>query len=241
MPILQWRDPLCSIKKKKMKYKQLILLSIMVILFSCQIEKDTKLESNKTFSESETKEIINLLNQFDSEICKNENKENGNISICYQAFFQRIVKEIENGSYEIGINEASQKRIVETLSPELYKEFWKQGEGIINRRIPNSNETFSDSIQSLYIAKGKYFEFLENEVSKINPTTKQYFDKFITVGDISPSMVADVAKNYENYDIKDERIRFLIAIHYLTLNDQNLKSKASYDKLFKEVEKKSEE
>ena len=31
-------------------------------------------------------------------------------------------------------------------------------------------------------------------------------------------MVADVLINYEAYDISDERIRLMLAVHYLTLN-----------------------
>ena len=34
-------------------------------------------------------------------------------------------------------------------------------------------------------------------------------------------MIADIVTNYNEYDIRDERIKLLIAIHYLTLNERN--------------------
>ena len=40
-------------------------------------------------------------------------------------------------------------------------------------------------------------------------------------------MIAHLLKNYEYYKISDVRVRFIIAIHYLTLNDF-LKRKEKY-------------
>ncbi|MBK8627678.1 MAG: hypothetical protein IPN86_19590 [Saprospiraceae bacterium] len=112
----------------------------------------------------------------------------------------------------------------------------------MNRRIPNtnSNETFPDSIQSIHINKGKYLDYLEKEISQINPKTKLYIEKFSMAGDISPSIFADVVKNYGEYDIEDERIRLLIAIHYLTINHRNLEMKASYARLENDIKNEFE-
>lgn len=220
-----------------MKHK-LILFTIPALLFACQnhLQKPSELKSNKTFSESETEEIIDLLHSFDQEICKIENLENENVSACYRSFFERIKREIEDGDYEIGISEAGQKAMVGALSQELREEFWRAGRSIINRRIPNddSGRTFPDTVQSIYFADGKYLKFLEEEVSGKNPQVKQYVDNLRRTMGISPSVFADVVFNYKAYDVKDERIRLLIAIHYLTLNDFNLKYKASNDRLKQE-------
>ncbi len=216
---------------------------IFIMLVVCQsCKKENRLQSNKTFDETETKEIIELLNKFDNEICSIENQAGNEISNCYQSFFERIWKEVETGNYDIGINEENHKEIIETLSPRLIKEFWREGQGVINRRIPNSKsrKTFPDTIQSIYITQGKYFEFLKNEVAEIDSKTEWYFERFNQVMDISPSLFADVAKNYELYNIEDDRVRLLIAIHYLTLNKQNLEYKASYDRLYKEIDEEFE-
>ena len=140
-----------------MKCKKLILFSILAIVFSCQNnDKEIyQLKSNSSFTKNETNEILKLLNQFDSEICKIEENEKGNVSECYQSFFERILKEVENGDYNIGIDESNQKKIMETLNPELRKEFWTEGRNIVNRQIPNSNslEIFPDTFQTIYIGK----------------------------------------------------------------------------------------
>jgi hypothetical protein len=62
-------------------------------------------------------------------------------------------------------------------------------------------------------------EFLKTfgeEDSVIN----NYYNSLDIAGDISPTMFADLAINYKNYNLKDPKIRLIIAIHYLTLNDK---------------------
>ncbi len=230
------------LNKKKMKYIKLSILLILITLVSCHEEKLNKLKTNKVFSESETIELISLLDRFDKKICKIESKSEGNFKDCYDSFYKRILKEIETGDYDIGIDKENQKEIVELLNPKLRNEFWVYGKVMLNRRIPNtnSNETFPDSIQSIHINKGKYLDYLEKEISQINPKTKLYIEKFSMAGDISPSIFADVVKNYGEYDIEDERIRLLIAIHYLTINHRNLEMKASYARLENDIKNEFE-
>lgn len=222
-----------------MKYNKIIFCSILIFLFSCNNENTSQLESNKIFTQSETKEIIKLLQKFDTEICKFEKKENEDFSECYQSFFERILKETEGGNYNIGIDKNNQLKIVESLSPDLKKEFWIETKGVINRRIQNSksNEIFPDSIQFINISKGKYFEYLEKEISQIDSKTAEYFEKYSLAMTISPSVFSDVIVNYKDYNIKDDRIRLLIAIHYLTLNDDNLKRKESYERLDADIKR----
>ncbi|MDP3352955.1 MAG: hypothetical protein Q8S44_04370 [Flavobacteriaceae bacterium] len=68
--------------------------------------------------------------------------------------------------------------------------------------------------------ENKYFEFLE-KCGKDNKAVNYYSDTFKASGDISPSMNASLIMQYELYDISDIRTKLIIAIHYLTLNDQN--------------------
>lgn len=225
--------------KKIMKYLKLSLISILTIFLSCQNEPSNKLQGNQIFTPSETAEIISLLNKFDDEICKIESTSGEDILACYHSFFERILKGVESGNIEIGISEKSQREIVESLNPDLRNEFWGYGKGVLNRRIPNTNlsEIFPDTVKYIHLTKGKYFEYLIKEVSELDPKTKQYFEKLNKVMDSSsPSIVADIIKNYSEYDITDERIRLLIAIHYLTMNHEHLERVASYARLRTDIE-----
>ena len=224
-----------------MKYIKLTLFLTLSILFSCQNGKTNKLKSNQVFTESETVELISLLDKFDKEICRMESKSKDNFLDCYNSFFERILKEAETGNIKIGITRKNQQEIIESLNPNLRNEFWGYGKGVMNRRIPNknSNEAFPDTIKSIYLTKGKYFKYLEKEISQISPKTKLYFERLSKVMDISsPSIVADIIKNYDEYEIADDRIRFLIAIHYLTMNYENLERIASYDRLEEDIKSK---
>lgn len=70
-----------------------------------------------------------------------------------------------------------------------------------------------------YSYNGKYLTYLE-ELGNENHLIQKYHEAYHFLGDISPTMVASILLDYKNYDIRDIRIRLVIAIHYLTLNDQ---------------------
>jgi len=219
----------------KMKKLSIIIIFGIILLLSCK-NKNIELVNNKTFTELETKELLTLIQKFDKTLCEIERQDANNINECYESFFERIWEEIQLGNYNIGINNSKQQEILNSLSEELKSEIWFYGTGIINRRYPeNSNNLYPDTVKSVSINRNKYYLFLKNEAAIINSNTNQYYEGLEVVGTISPSMFADSAENYSNYNIKDERIKLLIAIHYLTLNQNNLIRKDSYKRLEREL------
>ena len=64
---------------------------------------------------------------------------------------------------------------------------------------------------------GEYTNFLKS-LSNSNVLIKQYYERLITAGGISPSMIALVKQNYSELDLNDENIRLFLAVHYLTIN-----------------------
>ena len=219
---------------------KILLISILLgfTLFSSCSNADYKLVNNKTFSKTETNELINLLQMFDKSICEIEKIDNKNVQECYNAFSNRISNEIQEGDYSIGLNKELQDKIIGNLSDDLKNEIWFKGKGVINRRYPiNSKNIYPDTVESISINQNKYYQFLKNEVAKVNSNTKKYFERLEAVGDISPSMFADVAENYSKYNLNDERVKLLYAIHYLTLNQNNLISEESYQELRNELKR----
>ena len=72
--------------------------------------------------------------------------------------------------------------------------------------------------------KGKFFKYLKNEVSSEIPAIKEIIDHMVEIGGMSPSVFADVLMNYHKFDIRDDRIRLFISIHYLGQNRYRLDS-----------------
>ncbi|MBZ0243616.1 MAG: hypothetical protein K8F24_10410, partial [Bacteroidales bacterium] len=82
------------------------------------------------------------------------------------------------------------------------------------------NPILKDTVESIhYKWKGKYFDFIY-AVSENDKSIEEYFEDFTAVGDISPSALAYSMMDYQKYDLNFERIRLIIAINYLTFNEQ---------------------
>ena len=67
----------------------------------------------------------------------------------------------------------------------------------------------------------KYAQFLQ-EVGKEHESIRAYETRLQQVGSISPSMVVDVYKNLDQFDLQDERVRLILSVHYITLIDQGI-------------------
>ncbi len=188
---------------------------------------------SSTFSKTETSQIVDLLDRFDVEICRIEDVSNENIVECYQSFFARIKNELESESeYSTGISDVAYARILKALSPELYNDFWTQKENILYQAIPNT-DFIQDTIQSIGLSQGKYIDYMLNEVSPDLPSVAQYINALIPDMEISKFHFGYIAINYEALDVADERVRLLVAIHYLTLDAQERGRRISYDKFYK--------
>jgi hypothetical protein len=225
-----------------MNIRILSLLVTTVFLFSCKETESNKLKTNKTFDASQTEQIIEMLDRFDKEICNLEGKQIANVVDCYQSFFLRMQKGVENGKFDIGISDDNQKIIMEALDEDLRKEFWIDGVSTLNRTLKNAspNHYFLDTIQTILITNGKFLEFLKSDVAGISVKAKEYHDRYIEMGTMTPSMEADIITNYSDYDVTDERVRLLIAVHYLTKNFNNNRRDSSYNELYKEIGKELE-
>lgn len=217
-----------------MRYTTTIFYIILMFCQSCS--HHNQLQSNKTFNEQETKELMELLHKFDAEICHIEHVDDKQIFDCYQSFFERMEKCIIDPSLKSGISETAYQQIVETLSPNLRDEIWIRGISIEQQKIPNSDsqEIFRDTFPSTIVnTQGKYFQYLQNEVAKIDFRIEGYVEYLDRAGCIAPNLVVDVFKNHSQYNIKDEGVRLLLAIHYLTLKSHEIEAKAFNERVEK--------
>ena len=66
---------------------------------------------------------------------------------------------------------------------------------------------------------GKYFKFLQELAKEYERVDKYYVTQIGSVGSLLyPPAIAEILMKYEYYNLSDDRIRLLIAIHYIILN-----------------------
>ena len=198
----------------RVKIFQLITI-LFLINFSAKSQE--RLNDNSTiktvFNEIEIKDLETILNFFDNKICETENINKSNILECYSSFFERMAKSENAGSIEFRIPFNEQENIYKLINQTTFDEIWIFGKNWKRE----TNQTFK---YLSYNLNGKYVKFLE-KLGIENKVIKTYIESLYAAGDISPSMFANVLMGYKNYDITNSQIRLMIAIHYLTLNDQN--------------------
>jgi hypothetical protein len=195
--------------------KQLLILTFILTLISCS-RTDEKLGDNQTvksiFDNSEIQDLEKILTFFEHQICKTENISPDNALICYESFFSRMDKAEESGDIDIQIPFENQIELYNQIDTSTFNQLW----------TINWSWKFGalDSLKSItFNYKGKYARFLESFGTE-NKIIKDYYESFQAAGDISPNMVIRLLKMYKDYDTKDIRIRLLVAMHYLTMNDQ---------------------
>lgn len=191
----------------------------LFFLISCSNNNKEKLKSDSiitsVFDKTEIRDLQTILDFFDNEICKNgileENK-------CYQAFLERIKSEFieTNGTINLEIPFEEQHEMYKKINISTFNEIWMFG-----KLFPSGS--YTDTLKSIFINhSGKYAKFLK-EVGKKDSIINIYQDQLYASGDISPQLFSNVLMNYQNYNINDKKVRLVIAIHYLTLNDENLR------------------
>lgn len=166
---------------------------------------------NKIFNKKEVKDLETLVNFFENQICLGQNIDTTNKHDCYESFFKHMVQCEKTGEIILNISFEEQKKLYDQIRKKTFHEIWEQG-----WKTGNNNE---EKLKFYGLrTKGKYVEFL-HELSKDYPIVDNYYNSFQFVGDIGPSMVATIIMGHEELDTSDIRIRLLLAIHYLTMND----------------------
>jgi hypothetical protein len=191
------------------------LISIVVILtisFSNSFGK--KLESDRivkeVFTETEIVELKKILIFFDTEICNLFNK--ANLYDCYEDYFAKHQENDSLGILDPMIPYENQLELFSSLDSSFISKIWE---------LTVSYKVREDKYYEIYNLNSnrKYGEFLKLLASK-NRKFVNYAKSLENAGAISPSMIGGLIMFYEKYNIKDEKVRLVFAIHYLTLNDE---------------------
>ena len=204
--------------------KKIIYIIILTILISCSTSEKRELKSNKTISEIFNKSEINdlqiILDFFNGQICDSNKLNNDYLNKCYEKYCSEIKSEmILNGGFNPKIDYEKQLELYEKIDKANFNKIWKIGKSYNLR----TKENFKH-LELNY--KGKYLDFLK-KYGEENKTIHSYYESIINAGDISPSTSAILILNYKLIKPADIRSKLIIAIHYLTLND-NFNRKEKY-------------
>jgi len=166
----------------------------------------------KTFSEGEIKDLQLLYDFFNETICSDS--ESQNIEDCYNKFFRRMEQTENLEELELNIPFDKQKGIYSQFQDSTFFNIWTFG-WIVDRT--NSPQDTLKNIHFVY--NGKYLLFLKR-TGNADKVIKNYYQSIVAFGDLTPVLIGGLVYYYSNYNISDIRVRFIIAMHYLTLNDQ---------------------
>ncbi|GAA4324679.1 hypothetical protein GCM10023115_41660 [Pontixanthobacter gangjinensis] len=195
------------------KYSKLKIIVIVAFLcFSCS-KKFSTTELKNNFSERQIKDLELLTAFFKNQICTNNSKTN------FKKCFENLPPAPEfrqEGHYPISdhIDFNEQKIIYDKISKSTFEEIWNLCESY----YPDSGRKTKE-ICSAY--KGNYQNFLI-EVGLQNDAIKNYAERITGSGDFNGLFLTQhhIIKNKKDFDLNDPNIQLIIAIQYLSINDQ---------------------
>jgi hypothetical protein len=193
--------------------QKLILTILIFITFGCNHDQSISLSSdpivNEYFNSEEVKNLSKILKFFETQIT--DSLENNSIKNSYARFFENLEPAMKQDEININISFEYQNRLFEEIDSSLFKEIWYYRKDF--------HPILKDTIRSIhYNWKGKYFNFL-HAVSEKDTSFESYFEDF-TLGDISPSLLAYSMMNNNTYNLDLDRTRLIVAINFLTFNEQ---------------------
>lgn len=178
--------------------------------FSCSTEFSTP-ELQNNFSKEQIDELQKITEFFKNQICKNEKSD-------FKSCFSKILPDLlEYGYLPIfdNINFDKQKELYKSISNSTFEEIWTFGKAT----YPDTGKELK-SMGSTY--NGKYQKFII-ELGKNNTEIKKYAELLVGGGDFEPMGLLEqwIYLNPADFDLDNPNIQLLIAVHYLSHNDQN--------------------
>lgn len=188
----------------------LFMLLTSTILLGCSQSSGIKNNETvrKVFSSSEAQGLEEIHDFFTDKICAETGKNDP--AECYETYMLDLKAETPStGVYPYFCSKSEQDELLNNLDTDLFSEIWRYE----NVAGGENNGSWTE-IELNH--EGKYAEFLDllgNDYLSIN----EYQNALHSRGALTSSIQTSVLMFPENYDVQDERIRLVIAIHYLTV------------------------
>jgi len=193
--------------------KKTILFILVIILsqfnFSCKSQYSVN-ELNKSFSNEEIADLNKIVDFFKNEMCLYTNSDFKN---CYKRIPHEYLEATGN-PFWININFEKQRKLYNQISKSTFNKIWMFCK---TRNYTNGLE--SKSICA--ISNGEYYNYLKNIGNK-NPRIAKYAEQINASGDFLSMNFHywNILKLKKYFDLNDPNIQLILAIHYLSLNDQ---------------------
>jgi len=193
----------------------LILLTIIGCAHTSQKLGDSE-EIHNYFSDQEILDLQKVVTFFEVYVCESAGLNRSHFSECYNTYFERMHADIPSGHVDFQIPVDEQQFLLEGLDSSTFNKVW----GYCKIWTKHT-----DTLQAFCLKpSSNYTEFLR-AFGRKNHKAMQYGTTLETTGGMSPSIFADVIINHREYDIKDERVKLILAIHCLTANEDQRISK----------------
>nr|WP_321485116.1 hypothetical protein [uncultured Draconibacterium sp.] len=195
--------------------KNVVLILTTVIALACSTQKQNDLSNDKAirayFNENEIQNLTKIQRFFDKSIGVTDYTNEEEISSKYSDFF-KLNSEIGMVSeIKIPFSMGAQNDLNKRLDKAFFNNIW------IFKEL-KSNTTAAIVTTMELNPNGKFVKFIEKQ-GRQNKKFENYYNTIRVAGGITPSLVFNIAKNFNDYNIRDPQTRLLIAIHYLTIND----------------------
>lgn len=200
----------------------MLTFSVIIVLFcGSSVNELSSLYSDslltKHFNQEEIAQLDSIRTFFNNYVlntCEGEKT----INVCYQQFFGQLLENIEvQTQYHIGVPYAEQEELYEQINEGLFGSIWRHSTPKVY--VPSVDSLVTYSTIDLRSQDSRYMEFLK-DVSAEEPYFGKYIEPIIDFGHLSPSLTQGMLYNHRDLDFSNERHQLILAIHFLTVNDQ---------------------
>ena len=195
--------------------KKLLIFVFIILITSCKSQYSTTALRNN-FSADQIEDLNKITEFFKEQMCFNTQSD---FRKCYKRIPHDYLKAYGSGFWT-NINFDQQKDLYNQISKKTFNEIWMFSTATF---YPSGTKAKSLSA----VALGKYQKFLE-DFGKHNPRIAKYAERIKANGDFSgfDFNYREILKDRKSFDLKDPNIQLILAIHYLSLNDQDTRNKS---------------
>jgi hypothetical protein len=200
--------------------KHLLIIGFLICLAEYSAGQ-SRLSDNETIQESftntEIEDLQMLFDFFNESICTEEHSDD--LNTCYSDFFKRMEKSEDSGEFDLDIPFDRQKEVYRAFKDSTFYRIWS----FRDRQEYDLRESIQPKgvIKTVFFAHDdKYLDFVKSTAARYEIIDFYYDSILAEGGDIGPGLFASMLIEHDKYNVDDIRVKFIVAIHYLTLNDQ---------------------
>lgn len=182
---------------------------ILQVFNSCKTQYSTT-DLNANFTDEQIADLNRITDFFKREICLNMDAD---FKTCYERIPHEYLEATGSGFWT-NINFDEQKELYNQISKSTFKEIWMFCESTYYPSKIKAKNICA-------VGTGKYQKFLA-DLGKANPKIAIYAERIQASGDFSTLDIQywDVLNDKRSFDLNDPNIQLILAIHYLSMNDQ---------------------